>query len=68
MLSDTDRAILDVAGRRYRQRGALEAAVRDGLGLTYTRYLQRLNSLLDDPDALAYAPQTVYRLRRITGR
>ncbi|MEJ9078537.1 DUF3263 domain-containing protein [Gordonia malaquae] len=67
-LSSADRAILDFAARRFSSPGAHAAAVRDEFGMSVTRYWQRITRLLDDEEALAYAPQTVYRLRRIAGR
>lgn len=67
-LDETNRHLLDIAGRDYRHPGSLETAVHDELGLSLTRYLQRLNRLVDDPAAWAYAPATVKRLRRITRR
>jgi len=39
--------------------------VRERLGLSGTRYHQLLNSLIDTPDALAYDPMLVGRLRRL---
>jgi len=44
------------------------AAVRAELGLSVTRYWQRVGAMLDDEEAIAYAPVVVNRLRRITGR
>jgi hypothetical protein len=64
-LTDTDRALLDFAGRWYRYPGAQEQAMRDELGLSATSYWRRVNALIDRPDALAYAPTTVARLRRL---
>ena len=65
MLSDDERAILDLESRFWKHAGAKEAAVRDSLGLTPTRYYQRLAALLRRPEAAAYAPATV---RRVTAR
>jgi len=48
--------------------GTKENAIRDELGLIPIVYYQQLNALLDDPDALAYMPLTVYRLLRIRGQ
>jgi hypothetical protein len=45
--------------------GAKERAIREGLGMSPTRYYQLLGALLDDPRALAHDPVTVNRLRRI---
>lgn len=64
-LTDADRALLDLAARWYRHPGAQEQAMRDELGLTETGYWRRINDLLEEPAALAYAPGTVKRLRRL---
>ena len=45
--------------------GAMEAKVRELFGENTTRYYQRLNRLIDDPEALAYAPLVVRRLQRL---
>lgn len=63
-LSDRDRAVLDIEATFWRTTGAKTEAIR-GLNLTATRYYQILNQLLDNPDALAYAPTTINRLRRL---
>ena len=67
-MTDDDRRLIDFAARTYRDRGAHADAVRTELGMTTTRYFQRLGRLLDDPDAIAYNPTLTYRLRRITRR
>ncbi|MGO3325365.1 DUF3263 domain-containing protein [Gordonia sp. (in: high G+C Gram-positive bacteria)] len=67
-MNDEDRAILDLSRRQYRSAGAHADAVRDELGLSVTRYFQKLNQLLDDPEAIAYSPIVVNRLRRMTRR
>lgn len=64
-LTDDDRQVLAFAGRLYRQPGAREQAIRDELGLTATRYHQRLDQLIDRPEALIAEPMLVKRLRRI---
>lgn len=64
-LTDLEREVLDFAGRRYRYAGAREAAIREELRLSPTRYAQVVNGLLDRPEALAYAPSTVKRLQRL---
>lgn len=64
-LTDADRALLDFAGRWYRHPGAMQQAALDELGLTPTTYWARVNALLDRPEAAAYAPTTVARLRRL---
>lgn len=64
-LTDSDKALLDFAGRWYRFPGAQEQAMRDELGLSATTYWRKVSTLLDRPDAAAYAPVTVKRLRRL---
>lgn len=64
-LSDSDRELLDFEARAPRSLGAKEEAIRRELGVSPTRYYQRLNLLLESPDALAYAPQLVRRLRAV---
>ena len=64
MLNETDRAILDLESKHWRYAGSKAVAIRE-LGLTPTRHRQRLNVLLDDERALAYAPVLVNRLRRM---
>lgn len=67
-MTDDDRRLLDFAGRRFSSPGAHAAAVREELGLSVTRYWQRVGALLDDEEAIAYSPVVVNRLRRIAGR
>lgn len=68
MLSDQDRAILDVESRFWRHAGVKEDHVRAHLGLTPLTYYQRLNALLDRREALEYAPAVVRRVRDLRGR
>lgn len=56
---------LDFEARRWKYAGAKETAIRDLFSESATRYYQRLEALLDDPAALAYAPGTVRRLQRL---
>lgn len=64
-MTDDDRRILDFERQWWRCAGAKADAIDAEFGLTVTRYYQKLNRLLDDREALAYAPQLVNRLRRI---
>lgn len=64
-LSDTHRAILDFEGTWWKYAGAKEAAIRDRFDMSATRYYQMLNWSLNQPEAEAYAPMTVRRLRRL---
>jgi len=45
--------------------GAKEAAIRDTFQMSPARYYQALNTLIDDPAALAADPTLVNRLRRL---
>ncbi|WP_328962763.1 DUF3263 domain-containing protein [Streptomyces virginiae] len=64
-LTATEAAVLAYEGRTWPGPGAKERAIREGLGMTPVRYYQLLNALMDDSRALAHAPGTVNRLRRI---
>jgi hypothetical protein len=63
-LSDRDRAILDLERSWWCEPGPKEAAIREQLGLSGTRYYELLHRLVDDRDALEYDPLVVRRLRR----
>jgi len=65
MLSEQDREILDFEGERFLQAGHKQVAIRERFDMSATRYYQRLNALIDDVEALAYAPTLVNRLRRL---
>lgn len=65
MLSDDDKAMLDLAGARYKYAGARDAAIREQFDISPTAFHARVNALLDRPEALAYAPMTVKRLVRL---
>ncbi|MER5933841.1 DUF3263 domain-containing protein [Streptomyces sp. NPDC002054] len=64
-LSEREAAVLAYEARSWPGPGAKERAIREHLGMTPVRYYQLLNALMDDPRALAHAPGTVNRLRRI---
>ncbi|TWS20986.1 DUF3263 domain-containing protein [Tsukamurella asaccharolytica] len=66
-MTDVDRQILDFERSWWQQRGSKEDAIVANFGLTPVRYYQRLNQVLDTPEAVAYAPTVVNRLRRIRG-
>lgn len=65
MLDDASLAILTFEATAPRSAGAKEEAIRRELGMAPIRYYQRLNALLDSPDALAARPQLVRRLQRV---
>jgi hypothetical protein len=63
-LSERGKAILDFERTWWTAPGSKEAAIREQLSLSGTRYYELLHELLDDDDALAYDPLVVRRLRR----
>ena len=64
-LSDRDRRILEFERQWWKYAGAKEQAIRDLFDMSGTRYYQILNGLIDDPQALAFDPMLVKRLRRM---
>ena len=58
-------AILAFERRFYARQGSKEQAIVTELGLSTTRYYQRLNAVLDDPASLVIDAPTVRRLQRI---
>jgi len=62
-LSDHDMRILAFERRGWRSPGVKEQAIADVLGMPATRYYQLLNELIDRPEALAFDPVLVTRLR-----
>lgn len=67
-LSDRDRAILDFERCWWAEPGPKELAIRARFDLSPTRYYQVLSTLLDSPEADAYDPLVVRRLRRLRDR
>lgn len=67
-LGEQERAILDVESRVWKYAGAKEDHVRRTLGLMPIAYYQRVNALVDRPEAVEYAPQAVSRLRAVRER
>src|SRR3954452_18838591 len=64
-LSDRDCAILNFERHWWKYAGAKEQAVREKFDMSSTRYYQVLNTLIDRPEALAFDPLLVRRLRRL---
>lgn len=56
--------ILAFERRWWRYHGAKEQAIRELFDIAATRYYQLLNGLIDRPEALAFDPILVKRLRR----
>ena len=64
-LDERARAILDFEREWWRLPGTKERAVRERFGVSTARYHHLLNVLIDRPEALAYDPMLVRRLRRL---
>ena len=64
-LSERDAAIIDFERNWWQFAGAKESAIRETFDLSSTRYYQILNGLIDSPQALAFDPMLVKRLRRM---
>ena len=62
-LSEQDMRILAFERRGWRSPGVKEQAIAEVLDLPATRYYQLLNELIDRPEALAFDPVLVKRLR-----
>lgn len=67
-LTDRDRAILDFERTWWQLEGSKEAAIRDQLGLSATRYYELLQGLCESVEARAYDPLVIHRLRRVRDR
>ena len=64
-LSELEVSVLEFERRWGKYGGAKDHAIRERFDMSATSYFQILNSLLDNPAALASDPMLVKRLRRI---
>lgn len=64
-LSERDAQILSFERQWWKYAGAKEQAIRELFSMSATRYYQILNTLIDRPEALAFDPMLVKRLRRM---
>jgi hypothetical protein len=64
-LSERDQQILSFERLWWKYAGAKEQAVREQFAMSATRYYQVLNALIDRPEAIAFDPLLVKRLRRL---
>ena len=64
-LSDRDQEILAFERQWWKYAGSKEQAIKELFDMSATRYYQVLNSLLDNPAALAADPMLIKRLRRM---
>ena len=63
-MTDHEHAIMRFESRWWRLAGSKESAIQRELGMSPTRYYQRLHQLIDRPDVHAAYPVLVNRLRR----
>jgi len=64
-LSERDRQILDFERESWRLGVPKARAIRERFGFSPARYHQLLNRAMERPEALAYDPMLVRRLRRV---
>lgn len=64
-LTDRDRAILDLERTWWSEPGSKGAAIQARIGLSPARYYQLLAALIGSPEAAAYDPLVVRRLRKL---
>lgn len=64
-LGERDQRILAFERQWWKFEGSKEQAIREEFGFSPTRYYQLLNGLVDRPEALAFDPLTVKRIRRL---
>jgi hypothetical protein len=63
-LRERDLAILDFERQWWKYAGAKESAIRERFDMSAIRYYQRLNWIIDQPQAMAHDPLLVRRLKR----
>ena len=64
-LSERDEQVLAFERQWWKYAGAKESAIRELFDMSATRYYQVLNALIDRPEAIAFDPLLVKRLRRL---
>ncbi len=62
-LQERDQRILAFERRAWPSPGAKELEIRESFAISSTRYYQLLNELIDRPEAAAFDPVLVKRLR-----
>ena len=64
-LSEREQQVLAFERQWWKYAGAKEQAIRELFEMSATRYYQVLNALIDRPEAMAFDPMLVKRLRRL---
>ena len=65
MMSEPDRKVLDFEGSWWLFPGPKDRAIREYLNMSAALYYESVRRLIDDDDALEYAPMAIRRLRRM---
>jgi Protein of unknown function (DUF3263) len=65
VLDQRDRALLDFEREAWKLSVPKERAIRERFGFSAARYHQLLHRAIDRPEAVAYDPMLVRRLRRV---
>lgn len=63
MLTDQQKAMLDLASEHFKHAGSLDSAAMERFGMTPTRYWQEINRIIQTESAVAYRPSTVDQLK-----
>lgn len=64
MLTDIQKAMLDVAAQTYKYAGSVDVIAKERFGLSPTRFWQEINRLIQTEAAYAYRPEAVRRLNQ----
>lgn len=64
-LSERERLLLTFERQWFRYAGAKEQAIKETFDISATRYYQLLGELIERPEAMAFDPMLVKRLRRL---
>ncbi len=64
-LAERERLVLDFERQSWKLTVPKERAIRERFGFSAARYHQLLNRVIEHPEALAYDPMLVRRLRRV---
>jgi hypothetical protein len=67
-MTEDDKALLALEREWWKIPGSKEQAISERTGLSALGYYQRLNRLVDDPEAMAYDPGLIKRLTRLRER
>lgn len=62
MLTDQEKAMLDLAAEHFKYAGSADTAAMERFGMTPTRFWQEMNRLIETEAAVAYRPASVQRL------